>query len=80
MPLTGPEFIRYNRHIMVDKIAEQGQAKLKNSKVLIIGMGGLGCPAAQYLAASGVGELTLVDMLVRFAIIRENLQDITAIG
>ena len=61
MPLTGPEFIRYNRHIMVDKIAEQGQVKLKNSKVLIIGMGGLGCPAAQYLVASGVGELTLVD-------------------
>lgn len=62
MPLTGQEFIRYNRHIMVDKIGEQGQLKLKNSKVLIIGMGGLGCPAAQYLAASGIGQLTLIDL------------------
>lgn len=61
MSLTAQEFIRYNRHIMIDKIGEQGQLKLKRSKVLIIGMGGLGCPAAQYLVASGVGSVTLVD-------------------
>lgn len=61
MSLTGQEFIRYNRHIMVDKIGEQGQLTLKNSRIAIIGMGGLGCPVAQYLVASGVGHITLVD-------------------
>lgn len=61
MSLTAQEFIRYNRHIMVDKIGEKGQLKLKRSRVLIIGMGGLGCPSAQYLAASGIGSLTIVD-------------------
>ena len=61
MSLNSQEFIRYNRHIMIEKIGEQGQQKICNSKVLIIGMGGLGCPAAQYLVASGVGQLTLID-------------------
>ena len=61
MSLTAQEFIRYNRHIMVDKIGEKGQLKLKRSRVLIIGMGGLGCPSAQYLAASGIGSLTIID-------------------
>lgn len=61
MSLTAQEFIRYNRHIMVEQIGEQGQLKLKRSRVAIIGMGGLGCPAAQYLVASGVGALTIID-------------------
>ena len=61
MSLTDQEFMRYNRHIMVEKIGEKGQVALKNSKVAIIGVGGLGCPAALYLAASGVGELSLID-------------------
>lgn len=59
--LTDQEFMRYNRHVMADNIGEVGQLKIKNSSVVIIGMGGLGCPASQYLAASGVGKLTLID-------------------
>lgn len=61
MSLTAQEFIRYNRHIMVENIGEKGQLKLKHSRVLIIGMGGLGCPSALYLAASGIGSLTVID-------------------
>lgn len=59
--LSDKEFLRYNRHVMVDKIGEKGQLAFKQAHVLIIGMGGLGCPAAQYLAASGVDKLTLID-------------------
>lgn len=61
MPLSDKEFLRYNRHIMVSQIGEQGQNKFKQAKILIVGMGGLGCPAAQYLVASGAGKVTLVD-------------------
>lgn len=59
--LTGKEYIRYNRQIMLEKHGEQGQEKLKASSALIIGLGGLGCPVAQYLATAGVGRLILVD-------------------
>lgn len=59
--LSDEAFLRYNRHIMVEKIGESGQKKFQSANVMIIGMGGLGCPAAQYLAASGVGHLTLLD-------------------
>ncbi|MGB0999270.1 MAG: molybdopterin-synthase adenylyltransferase MoeB [Flavobacteriales bacterium] len=52
---------RYDRQIRLDQIGLKGQQKLAQSRVLIIGMGGLGCPVAQYLAAAGVGHLTLVD-------------------
>jgi adenylyltransferase/sulfurtransferase len=60
-PLTDAQLMRYSRHIMLPTVDIDGQEKLWNSKVLIIGLGGLGCAAAQYLAASGVGSLTLVD-------------------
>ena len=59
--LSDQEFLRYNRHVMVSQIGDKGQVALKNAKMVIIGMGGLGCPVAQYLTASGVGELTLID-------------------
>jgi molybdopterin/thiamine biosynthesis adenylyltransferase/rhodanese-related sulfurtransferase len=52
---------RYSRHILLPEVGEQGQAQLLKSKVLLLGAGGLGCPAAVYLAAAGVGTIGLVD-------------------
>jgi len=52
---------RYGRHILLNEIGIDGQSKILNSRVLIIGMGGLGSPASLYLAASGIGQLTLCD-------------------
>lgn len=52
---------RYGRHILLNEIGIEGQQKLLDAKVLIIGLGGLGSPAALYLVASGVGRLTLCD-------------------
>ena len=52
---------RYARHIVLPEVGAAGQARLAASSVLIVGLGGLGCPAAQYLASSGVGRLVLND-------------------
>jgi molybdopterin/thiamine biosynthesis adenylyltransferase/rhodanese-related sulfurtransferase len=52
---------RYSRHLLVPEVGEQGQMKLLDSKVLLIGAGGLGSPAALYLAAAGVGTLGIID-------------------
>ena len=59
--LTDEQLLRYSRQILLPKIDIDGQQKLIDSHVLIIGVGGLGSPVAMYLAAAGVGELTLVD-------------------
>lgn len=59
--LTDEEMLRYNRQIILRGFDFDGQEKLKASKVLVIGLGGLGCAATPYLAAAGVGLLTLVD-------------------
>ncbi len=55
------QLLRYSRHILLPQISYEGQEKLVNSHVLIVGAGGLGSPAALYLAASGVGTLTICD-------------------
>lgn len=59
--LSKKEIKRYNSHLVLEEIGENGQEKLKNSKILIIGIGGIGSPSALYLAASGIGTLGLVD-------------------
>lgn len=59
--LTEAQLERYSRHILMPEVGEKGQAKLLNSKVLLLGAGGLGSPAALYLAAAGVGTIGLVD-------------------
>ncbi|WP_175405852.1 molybdopterin-synthase adenylyltransferase MoeB [Shewanella sp. MEBiC00475] len=59
--LTDNEMLRYSRQISIKAIDIDGQEKLKLAKVLIIGAGGLGCAASQYLTVAGVGEITLVD-------------------
>src|SRR4051794_32831510 len=59
--LDAPKRARYSRHLLIPEVGEQGQLKLLESKVLLIGAGGLGSPAALYLAAAGVGRLGIVD-------------------
>jgi sulfur-carrier protein adenylyltransferase/sulfurtransferase len=59
--LSPTELIRYSRHILLSEIGLEGQQKLRAAKILIIGAGGLGSPAALYLAAAGVGTLGLAD-------------------
>lgn len=61
MSLNSEQKERYSRHIMLREIGESGQEKLLNSKVLIIGAGGLGSPAAMYLSAAGVGTVGIAD-------------------
>ncbi|MEO2139990.1 MAG: molybdopterin-synthase adenylyltransferase MoeB, partial [Thermoleophilia bacterium] len=59
--LTPAQRSRYSRHVLIPEVGEEGQLKLLDSKVLLIGAGGLGSPAAYYLAAAGVGTIGLVD-------------------
>ncbi|MCA1979085.1 MAG: molybdopterin-synthase adenylyltransferase MoeB [Thiobacillus sp.] len=55
------QLLRYSRHILLPEIGVDGQARITRSRVLVIGAGGLGCPVALYLGASGVGRLILAD-------------------
>ena len=59
--LSDSELRRYNRHIIMTGIGVEGQTKLKNASVLVIGAGGLGCPVLQYLTAAGAGNIGLMD-------------------
>ena len=59
--LTDEQLLKYSRQIMLQQIDIDGQQRLLNSHVLILGLGGLGSPVAMYLATAGVGELTLID-------------------
>lgn len=60
--LTPEQRNRYSRHLLVPEVGEEGQIKLLDAKVLLLGAGGLGSPAALYLAAAGVGTIGIIDM------------------
>ncbi len=59
--LTDQQFQRYARHLILDEVGEEGQARLLGSRVLVVGAGGLGSPLLLYLAAAGVGTLGIID-------------------
>lgn len=59
--LDRDELVRYDRQLCIPDLGEEGQNKLKNSHVVIAGVGGLGCASATYLAAAGIGHITIVD-------------------
>jgi molybdopterin-synthase adenylyltransferase len=59
--LTDQQLLRYSRHILLDELGVEGQQKLLDAHVLVIGAGGLGSPVAMYLGTAGVGRITIVD-------------------
>ncbi len=59
--MNDAQLLRYSRHLLLDEFGVEAQQRLSSSHALIVGAGGLGCPAALYLAASGIGRLTIAD-------------------
>jgi molybdopterin/thiamine biosynthesis adenylyltransferase len=59
--LSGNEKSRYHRHLILNQIGEPGQKKIRNSRVLVVGAGGLGCPVIHYLTTTGVGKIGIMD-------------------
>src|SRR5258706_15956404 len=59
--LSNDEILRYSRHLIMPEVGMEGQLKLKNAKVLMVGAGGLGAPLGLYLAAAGIGRIGVVD-------------------
>lgn len=80
--MNDEQLLRYSRHIMLPEIDYAGQQKLSESRVLIVGLGGLGSPVALYLAAAGVGELVLADFdqVDLSNLQRQIVHDTTSIG
>jgi len=61
MTLTENELLRYKKHLQLQQVGRQGQQKLKEASILVVGAGGLGSPVLMYLAGAGVGHITIID-------------------
>jgi adenylyltransferase/sulfurtransferase len=81
-PLTHQEIARYSRHLLLPEVAVEGQKKLRDGRVLLVGAGGLGSPAALYLAAAGVGTIGIVefDVVDESNLQRQIVHDTTWLG
>src|SRR6478735_5239205 len=80
--MDDPLLLRYSRHILLDELGPDAQARFASAHALIVGIGGLGSPVAQFLAAAGVGTLTLcdADVVDLTNLQRQILFDITMLG